>query len=88
LLEFDIKGMFDNISRELLLRAVRKHTECKWVILCIERWLKALLQLADGTLVVRTKGTAQGGVVSPVLCKLFMHCAFDFWMGRTFAHAP
>jgi RNA-directed DNA polymerase len=87
-LEFDIKGMFDNIDHELLLRAVRKHTECKWVILYIERWLKAPLQLADGTLVERTKGTPQGGVVSPVLCNLFMHYAFDLWMGRTFASAP
>lgn len=88
ILEYDIKGMFDNISHELLLRAVRKHTECKWVILYIERWLKAPLQLADGTLVERTKGTPQGGVVSPVLCNLFMHYAFDLWMGRTFPQAP
>ncbi len=87
-LEFDIKGMFDNIDHELLLRAVWKHTECKWVILYIERWLKASLQLADGTLVERTKGTPQGGVVSPVLCNLFMHYVFDLWMGRTFASAP
>lgn len=87
-LEFDIKGMFDNIDHELLLRAVMAHTECKWVILYVERWLKAPLQLADGTLVERTKGTPQGGVVSPVLCNLFMHYAFDLWMGRTFAHAP
>lgn len=88
ILEFDIKGMFDNIDHELLLRAVRKHTECKWVILYIERWLKAPLQLADGTLVERTKGTPQGGVVSPVLCNLFMHYVFDLWMKRTFAQAP
>ena len=88
ILEFDIKGMFDNIDHELLLRAVRKHTECKWVILYMERWLKAPLLLADGTLLERTKGTPQGGVVSPVLCNLFMHYAFDLWMGRTFAHAP
>jgi len=88
ILEYDIRGMFDNISHELLLRAVRKHTECKWVILYIERWLKAPLQLADGTLVERTKGTPQGGVVSPVLCNLFMHYVFDLWMGRTCPHAP
>jgi RNA-directed DNA polymerase len=87
-LEFDIKGMFDNISHELLLRAVRKHTESKWVILYIERWLRAPLQLTDGTLVERSKGTPQGGVVSPLLCNLFMHYVFDVWMGRTFAHAP
>ena len=70
-LEFDIKGLFDNIDHELLMRAVKKHTECKWVILYIGRWLKAPLQLADGTLVERTKGTPQGGVVSPVLANLF-----------------
>lgn len=87
-LEFDIKGMFDNIDHELLMRAVRKHTDCRWVILYIGRWLKAPLQLANGTLVERHKGTPQGGVVSPVLCNLFMHYAFDLWMGRTFAGVP
>jgi RNA-directed DNA polymerase len=87
-LEFDIKGLFDNIGHELLLRAVRKHTECKWAILYIERWLKAPLQLADGTLVERTMGTPQGGVISPVLANLFLHYAFDLWMGRTFPNAP
>jgi RNA-directed DNA polymerase len=87
-LEFDIKGMFDNIDHELLMRAVRKHTGCAWVILYIERWLKAPLQLADGTLVERFKGTPQGGVISPVLCNLFMHYVFDVWMGRTFAGVP
>ena len=86
--EFDIKGLFDNISHDLLMRAVEKHTECKWVRLYIERWLKAPLQLADGTLVERTKGTPQGGVVSPVLANLFMHYAFDVWMSRTFRGVP
>src|ERR1700686_5176217 len=66
-LEFDIKGLFDNIDHTLLLRALEKHTACKWVRLYIERWLTAPLQQADGTLVQRTKGTPQGGVVSPVL---------------------
>jgi len=87
-LEFDIKGLFDNIDHELLLRAVHKHTECRWVRLYIERWLKAPLQLADGTVVQRTKGTPQGGVVSPILANLFMHYAFDAWMQRTFPGVP
>jgi RNA-directed DNA polymerase len=87
-LEWDIKGLFDNISHELLLKAVKKHTECRWVVLYIERWLKAPLQLADGTLVDRTKGTPQGGVVSPCLANLFLHYAFDVWMTRTFPEAP
>jgi RNA-directed DNA polymerase len=83
-LEFDVRKLFDNIDHELLLKAVRKHTECKWVRLYIERWLKAPMQMPDGTLVERTKGTPQGGVVSPVLANLFLHYAFDLWMGRTY----
>ncbi len=65
ILEFDIKGLFDNIDHSLLLRALNKHTDCKWVKLYIGRWLTAPLQRADGTLVERTKGTPQGGVVTP-----------------------
>jgi RNA-directed DNA polymerase len=87
-LEFDIKGLFDNIDHALLLRAVHKHTACKWGRLYIERWLKAPMQLADGTLVPRTKGTPQGGVVSPVLSNLFLPYAFDVWMTRTFPGIP
>jgi RNA-directed DNA polymerase len=70
------------------MKAVKKHTSCKWVVLYIERWLKAPMQLADGSLVERTKGTPQGGVVSPLLSNLFMHYAFDVWMSRTFPQSP
>lgn len=87
-LEFDIRGLFDNISHELLMRAVRRHTDCKWVILYIERWLKAPLQLKDGTLVQRDKGTPQGGCVSPVLSNLFMHYVFDIWMKQKHPDKP
>jgi RNA-directed DNA polymerase len=79
---------FDNIDHALLLRALDKHTDCKWVKLYIRRWLTAPLQRADGTLVERTKGTPQGGVVSPVLANLFMHYVFDVWMTRTFPGVP
>ena len=82
LLEFDIKGLFDNIDHELLLRAVRKHTDCKWLILYIERWLKAPFQTEDGRVTERNLGTPQGGVVSPVLANLFLHYVFDKWMER------
>lgn len=87
-LEFDIKGLFDNIDHTLLGKALEKHTECKWVRLYIERWLTAPLQQPDGNLVERTKGTPQGGVVSPVLANLFLHYAFDAWMERTFPGIP
>jgi len=63
-LEFDIRGLFDNIDHELLMKAVRKHTDNKWIILYIERWLKAPMQMPDGSIANRTCGTPQGG-----LCK-------------------
>jgi len=87
-LEFDIKGLFDNIDHELLLRAVRKHITSKWALLYIERWLKAPMVQEDGTTVERSRGTPQGGVVSPILANLFMHYAFDLWMARTHPELP
>jgi RNA-directed DNA polymerase len=82
-IEYDIKGLFDNIDHELLMKAVRKHTSNKWVVLYIERWLKAPMELPDGTLVERTQGTPQGGVISPILSNLFLHYVVDAWMTRT-----
>jgi RNA-directed DNA polymerase len=87
-LEFDIRGLFDNIDHDLLLRAVRKHVTCKWVLLYIERWLKAPMVQEDGTTVGRSRGTPQGGVVSPILANLFMHYTFDLWMVRTHPGLP
>ena len=80
-LEFDIRGLFDNLPHELLLKAVRKHVKCKWALLYIERWLTAPME-KDGLRIERTRGTPQGGVISPILSNLFLHYAFDLWMGR------
>jgi RNA-directed DNA polymerase len=85
-LEFDIKGLFDNIDHTLLMRAVRKHVTCPWALLYIERWLTAPMLREDGTLIERALGTPQGGVVSPILANLFLHYTFDLWMARTFPH--
>ena len=79
-IEFDIKGLFDNIDHQLLMQVVRKHTDSKWMILYIERWLKAPIIMPDGQLKERKSGTPQGGVASPILANLFMHYAFDRWM--------
>ena len=87
-LEFDIKGLFDNIDHELMLRAVRKHVTCKWALLYIERWLTAPMEQDDGTRTARTRGTPQGGVISPILSNLFMHYTFDLWMTRTHPDLP
>jgi RNA-directed DNA polymerase len=83
-LEFDIKGLFDNIDHNLLMKVLKKHTKLAWIILYVERWLKALME-KEGNKIIRTKGTPQGGVVSPLLSNLFMHYAFDMWMKRRFA---
>jgi len=88
LLEFDIKGLFDNIEHDLLMKAVKHHTRNKWILLYIERWLKTPFQQNDGTLVERTKGTPQGGVISPVLANLFLHYVFDKWMERNYPRNP
>lgn len=86
--ELDIRKLFDRIDHGLLMKAVRKHTDSAWEILYIERWLKAPFQMQDGSLVERTMGTPQGGVVSPVLANLFMHYAFDEWMRREHPNNP
>ena len=87
-LDLDIKGFFDNIDHELLMRAVRKHTKCRWVVLYIGRWLTAPVRLADGQMLQRDKGVPQGGVISPLLANLFLHYAFDKWMEREFSIVP
>ena len=87
-LDMDVKGFFDNIDHGLLMRAVRKHTDCKWIRLYIQRWLTAPVQMPDGALVKSEKGTPQGGVVSPLLANLFLHYAFDLWMHTNQPHIP
>src|SRR5271154_6497463 len=82
--DLDIKGFFDNLDHEHMMKALRKHTESKWILLYIERWLKAPAQNADGTLTQRTRGTPQGGVISPLIANLFLHYAFDEWMRRNY----
>jgi group II intron reverse transcriptase/maturase len=87
-LDLDIKSFFDEIDWGLLMRAVRHHTDCAWVLLYIERWLQAPVCMPDGSLVNREKGTPQGSVVSPILANLFLHYAFDTWMRRKFPACP
>ena len=83
-IDLDIKAFFDSLEHALIERAVAHHTDLPWVRLYIARWLRAPVQRPDGTLEPRTKGTPQGGVVSPLLANLFLHYAFDAWMRRHF----
>lgn len=86
--EFDIKGLFDNIDHQLLMKAVWKHIQCKWAVLHIQRWLVAPMQLPDGSVIARSQGVPQGGVVSPLLSNLFLHYVFDAWMQRHHPRIP
>jgi group II intron reverse transcriptase/maturase len=83
-IDLDIKGFFDNLDWNLVERAVAHHIDEPWVRLYVARWLRAPVQQPDGTMVQRTKGTPQGGVVSPLLANLFLHYAFDSWMQRIY----
>jgi len=87
-IDLDIKAFFDSLDWDLVERAVAHHTELAWVRLYIARWLRAPVQKPDGTVELRTKGTPQGGVASPLLSNLFLHYAFDMWMQRSFPSVP
>ena len=87
-IDLDIKGFFDNIDHELMMRAVRKHAKDPWAVLYISRWLKAPAQDEEGRLTGRGKGTPQGGVISPLLANLFLHYAFDVWMRKQYSQIP
>nr|WP_255420169.1 reverse transcriptase domain-containing protein [Micromonospora sp. 4G51] len=83
-IDLDIAKFFDSVPWDLVVKAVEANTELPWVVLYVKRWLEAPLQLPDGSLQIRERGTPQGSAVSPVLANLFLHYAFDAWMAREF----
>ena len=87
-LDVDIKGFFDNISHSIMLDLVGQHTQEKWVLMYVERWLKAGVEQEDRSIIARTKGTPQGGVISPLLANIYLHHAFDKWMDETHQQCP
>jgi RNA-directed DNA polymerase len=87
-IDLDIRKFFDSVPHDLILRAVAHHTDQKWILLYVTRWLQAPLAQPDGTLVARDRGTPQGSAISPLLANLFMHYAFDRWMASEFPSVP
>ncbi len=83
-IDLDIRSFFDMLDHELILRAVAHHTDQRWILLYVQRWLTAPFAQEDGTLVVRDRGTPQGSAISPLLANIFLHYAFDLWMEREF----
>lgn len=87
-IDLDIRAFFDSVRHDLLLRAVSRYTDEAWLMLYLRRWLTAPMQMPDGTLVPREKGTPQGSPISPLLANLFMHHAFDLWIVRQYPDCP
>jgi RNA-directed DNA polymerase len=83
-IDLDIKAFFDSVPWDLILKAVEHHTNQRWILLYVRRWLAAPIQQPDGSLVARDRGTPHGSAISPLLANLFMHYAFDAWMAREF----
>jgi group II intron reverse transcriptase/maturase len=89
IIDLDIKGFFDNIDHELLMKAIDKHTDEKWVKMYIGRWLEAPVEKQDGSKVFKQgKGTPQGGVISPLLANLFLHYSLDIWLTKYYPTCP
>ena len=87
-IDLDIQSFFDSLDHELVLKAVSRHTDQRWVLLYVDRWLKAPIQQIDGITAARDRGTPQGSALSPVLANVFLHYAFDAWMSREFPDVP
>ncbi len=87
-IDLDLRSFFDTVDHDLILKAVAAHTMERWVLLYVERWLKAPLDTGDGNLEARDRGTPQGSAISPVLANIYLHYAFDMWMAREFPTIP
>ena len=84
IVDLDIRAFFDSVDHSLMLKAVERHTDQKWILLYASRWLQAPMRQSDGSLVARDRGTPQGSAISPVLANLYLHYAFDMWLVREF----
>lgn len=87
-LDIDISKFFDTIDHGLLMKAVEKHINIKWILLYIKRWLTVPYQRSDGEIVKRDMGVPQGSVIGPILANLFLHYTFDKWMSYKYPHIP
>lgn len=87
-LDLDIKGYFDTIDHELLLKGLAHYCKDKWVVMYVKRWMEAGTITKEGMYQDRLTGTPQGGVISPLLSNLFLHIVFDKWMEKYHPEKP
>jgi group II intron reverse transcriptase/maturase len=77
--EADIKGFFDNLQHEPLLKMLEKRVHDGALIRLIRKWLRAGILEEDGKVIHPELGTPQGGVISPVLANVYLHYVLDEW---------
>lgn len=70
------------------MKAVERHIQTNWILLCIKHWLSVFYQLINGEVINRTMGVPQGSVIGPVLTNLFLHYTFDMWMATNYSYIP
>jgi RNA-directed DNA polymerase len=87
-IDLDVRSFFDSLDHSLVLRSVAHHTDQRWILLYVQRWLKAPLRRVDGSLQVRDRGSPQGSAISPLLANIFLHYALDLWLVRVFPAVP
>lgn len=87
-IDLDVRSFFDSLDHSLVLRSVAHHTDQRWILLYVQRWLKAPLRRVDGSLQARDRGSPQGSAISPLLANIFLHYALDLWLVRVFTAVP
>ena len=84
LVEADIKGFFDNLSHQWLMRMLAERIDDEPFLRLIRKWLKAGVLDTDGQVLRPESGTPQGGIISPVLANVYLHYALDLWFEKVF----
>ncbi len=82
IVEADIKGFFDHIDHEWLLRMLRERIDDTAFMNLLLKWLKAGILDTDGKILHPESGTPQGGIVSPVLANVYLHFGLDLWFQK------
>ncbi|MEJ2638961.1 MAG: group II intron reverse transcriptase/maturase [Desulfosarcinaceae bacterium] len=82
IVETDIRGFFDNIDHDWLLRMLRERIDDTAFLNLLRKWLKAGILDTDGRIIHPETGTPQGGVVSPVLANAYLHFGLDLWFEK------
>jgi group II intron reverse transcriptase/maturase len=82
IVEADIKGFFDNMDHDWLLKMLSLRINDRAFLNLIRKWLKAGILETDGTITNPDTGTPQGGIVSPILANVYLHFALDLWFEK------